>query len=936
MASLATQRLFHSTALLSSSSFLQRKKIAWTPTFPYSTPAVKRPLRGNNELNTLCREGCLKEALDFMNKPGIFLDTYMYASLLQLCANTKSLVGGMQVHAHIRKNELEQNVFLGTQLVSMYDKCGSVENARLAFDKIYKGNVFLWNAMIRGYAWNGPCEEALTLYSKMRQASVEPDNITFSIVLKACASLSALEEGKEIHYHIIRSGYDRDVFVGTALVDMYAKCGSIEIARQLFDKMPDRNIVSWSAMIAGYVQNGNPVEVLTLFHQMLLAEVAPNSVTMVTVLSAYADLAVLHQCERIHAYILKTGFESDLCVGNALIDMYAKCGSLEVARQFFDKMSSRNLVSWTTMISGYGQSGHSYEVLILFHRMQLADVIPNYVTIVSVLPVFTHSAALQHGKRIHGYTIKSGHESYVSVGNALADMYAKCESLEVACQVFDKMSSRDVISWNVMIARYASNGYYEETLTLFNKMQLSHVIPNSVTMISVLPACARLAALRQGRSIHAYIIINRWESDVSVWNALLDMYVKCGSIENAHQLFENMPERDVVSWNVIIGGYAQNVHINEALTLFHKMQLVDMKPDSVTMLSVLLACTHLEDLQQTKEIHAFLIRNENELDVSVGNALIDTYAKCGNIKIACQLFDKMSKRDVVSWNTMILGYAQNGHANEALTLFHEMQLAGTKPDPVTMASVVPVCAHLAVLQHGKWIHGSIIKSGYESDVSVGNALIDMYAKCGIIEVACHFFDKMSKRDVVSWNAIIGGYGMHGCGTDALALFYQMQQAGVRPNHITFVGILSACSHAGLVDEGWQHFDSMIQVYSLTPKVEHYACMVDLLGRTGHLDEAYNLIQKMPLQPGPSVWGAMLFACRVHCNIELGELVSIRLLELEPKNAGNYVLLSNMYAAAGRWDAVAKVRTKLKELGLRKNPGCSWIEIKSKVHVFFVG
>eukprot|EP01018_Ginkgo_biloba_P030668 Gb_30004 [translate_table: standard] len=856
-----------------------------------------------------------------------------YASLLQERINIRAL---NQAHARILVTGLHQDAFSATKLVSMYTGCGSLENARLVFDKIYKPNVFLWNAIIRGYARNGHCEETLSLYHQMQRAGIHPDRFTFPFVLKACGRLSALREGKEIHDEIIRRGLESDVVVGTALIDMYAKCGSMEIAVHMFDKMSERDVVSWNAMITGHSLNGNANEALTLFSLMQQAQVNPSSVTMVGVLSACAHSAALQQGMLIHAFVIRKGFESDMSVGNVLIDMYTKCGSIEIAHQLFDNMTKRDVVSWSAMISGHVQNGCVNEAFTLFHQMQLAGIKPNQITILSILPACGDLGFLHQGKNIHDYVIKSGFELDGSVRSALVTMYAKCGSIVVARKLFDKSSKSDAVSWNAMIAGYVQAGYANDALMLFHQMQLADVKTNRITMVSVLSACAHLAAPQQAKWMHGYLISNGFASYISLVNALIDTYAKCGSIEIARQLFDNMSERDLVSWNAMISGYAQNHHANEALTLFHQMQHAEVKPNQVTIVSILPVCADLVALKDGKDIHDYIVKNGIEIDVSVGTALVVMYAKCGDIEIACQLFDKISEKDVASWNAMIACYAQNGHANEALLLFHQMQQAHVKPDLVTMISMLPICSHLAALQQGKWIHAYVIRSGFESDVSMGTALIDMYAKCGSIEFAFQIFDKMCKRDVVSWNAMISGYGMNGHGEDALALFSKMQQAGLKPDRITFICILSACSHSGLVEEGWQCFNSMSQYYCITPRMEHYTCMVDLLGRVGRLNEAHNLIKNMPFEPGGRVWGALLFACRMYCNIELGEHVARLLLELEPNNAGTYILLSSIYAAAGKWDDVAKVRTLLKDRGVEKSPGCSWIEIKNRVHVFFVG
>eukprot|EP01018_Ginkgo_biloba_P003630 Gb_16328 [translate_table: standard] len=554
-------------------------------------------------------------------------------------------------------------------------------------------------------------------------------------------------------------------------------------------------------------------------------------------------------------------------------------------------------------------------------------------TYASVLHACTNIKAL---KQVHAYILISGLDQNIHLGAKLVIMYAKYSSLMDARLIFDKIHKRNVFLWNMMVRGYAGNGFYEETLKLYYQMQRVGMQPDNFTFPFVVKACAGLSTLREGKAIHYHIVRTGLESDVFVVAALIDMYAKCGDIENARQVFDKMSGRDVVSWTAMIAGYAQNGHANEALTLFHQMQLAYVKPDSVTIASVLSACANLGALQQGMWIHDYVIRSGFESDVSVRNSLIAMYAKCRSIKVARELFDKMSKRDVISWNAMIAGYAQNGHAAEALTLFNQMKLTNVKPNLVTVKCALSACAHLAALQQGKWIHNYIIRSRFESDVCVRNSLIDMYAKCGSIKIARQLFDKMSKRDAVSWNAMIAGYGMHGHGEDALALFSQMQQTNIKPNDITFICVLSACSHAGFVDAAWQFFNCMSRDYFITPNMKHYACMVDLLGRAGHLDEAQDFIKKMPLEPDEGVWGALLGACRIHCNIELGEHVARLLLDLEPENAGYYVLLSNIYAAAGRWNDVAKLREMMKERGLKKAPGCSLIEANSRVHVFLNG
>lgn len=541
--------------------------------------------------------------------------------------------------------------------------------------------------------------------------------------------------------------------------------------------------------------------------------------------------------------------------------------------------------------------------------------------------------ALAEGRQVHAHMLINGVQQKAFIAAKLISMYCRCERLEEARNVFDKISDRNILVWNAMIRGYVKNRFAKKGLELYRQMQRQRVQPDKFTFPCILNACAATLSVTEGKKIHIDIINSGFESDLFVGNALIDMYAKCANVELARQVFDKMSRRDVVSWNAVIGGYAQNGYPRETLELFHKMQFYGVRSDLVTLTSVLSACSHILALQQGKEIHANIIRSGYESNVFLGSALIDLYCKCGSTASAGCVFDAVFERDVVVWNAMITGYAQNGFPNEALNLFRQMHQAGIKVNTVTISCVLPACTILAALQQGKEIHNYAIKRELQSNVSVGSALVDMYAKCGNVEIARKVFDKMNKRDVILWTSLIAGYAMHGYGENALALFRHMEMSNLKPDHVTFVALLSACSHAGLINEGWQCFDRMKTEYRITPLMEHYACMVDLLGRSGHLDEAYEFIKKMPIEASARVWGALLGACRVHCNVRLAEIVAERLFEIEPGNPGFYVLLSNIYAAVGRWDGVHEVRNMMKQRGVKKMPGCSWMEINNRVHAF---
>eukprot|EP01018_Ginkgo_biloba_P018941 Gb_33115 [translate_table: standard] len=552
----------------------------------------------------------------------------------------------------------------------------------------------------------------------------------------------------------------------------------------------------------------------------------PNNFTRL--LQESIRLKSLVQGKRIHAHMIKSGFNPNTFIRNRLVDMYAKCGSVQNARQLFDRIPRRDIFSWNTMITGYG----------------------------------------------------------------------KCGSLENARQLFDKMPERNVVSWNAMISGYTLHGYSEEALKLFRQMSDAGTKPDQFTFASVLSACASLVATEEGKQVHANIIRTDFDSNIIVGGALVALYVKCRNIVDARQVFDKMPERDAVLWTAIIAGYSQTEHSEEALKLFSEMQQAGIKPDQVTLASILTASF-----------------------------------KIGSMENARLLFEEIPKRDTISWNAMIAGYAQNGHGDDALKFFREMQLTGMQSTTFTFASVLSACASLATLTQGKEVHAHIIRSEFESNIFVGSSIVDMYAKCGSIRDASQVFERMPKRDRVSWNTMILGYAQNGHSKEALLLFEQMLQAGMTPDEITYIGVLSACSHSGLVDEGRRYFDSMSQNHYIKIRTDHCACMINILGRAGHLDEAVDFIRNVPYKTDASMWGALLGACRIHNNVEIGKHAAECLFELEPQNAARYVLLSNIYAAAGRWDDVEKVRKMMKERGVNKKPGCSWIEVKSRVHAF---
>ncbi|KAA8522699.1 hypothetical protein F0562_009139 [Nyssa sinensis] len=494
-------------------------------------------------------------------------------------------------------------------------------------------------------------------------------------------------------------------------------------------------------------------------------------------------------------------------------------------------------------------------------------------------------------------------------------------------------------AFNVMIRGLTSTWQkFGLSLEFYYQMKFSGIKPNNFTYPFLFIACANLLALEHGRIAHSMVFKNGLNVDGHVCHSLITMYSRCGELGYARKVFDEIRERDLVSWNSMISGYSKMGFAGEAVALFGKMRDEGFEPDEMTLVSILGACGDLGDSNLGRWIEGFVVDSGMELNSYVGSALIDMYGKCGDLTSARGIFDRMTKKDVVTWNAMITGYAQNGFSDEAILLFNGLKETGVNPDKITLIGVLSACASIGALDYGKWVDAYASQRGLQHDIYVATALIDMYAKCGSMDDALRVFENMPLKNEVSWNAMISALAFHGQAREALLLFKSMPREGgaVQPNDVTFVGVLSACVHAGLVDEGRQLFDLMSSSFGLVPKIEHYSCMVDLLARAGKLYEAWDFIEKMPEMPDEVVLGALLGACHKLRNVDVSERVMQLLLEMEPSNSGNYVLSSKIFANLKRWDDSARMRVLMRQRGVTKTPGCSWIEMDAKVHEFHAG
>lgn len=541
---------------------------------------------------------------------------------------------------------------------------------------------------------------------------------------------------------------------------------------------------------------------------------------------------------------------------------------------------------------------------------------------------------------------------------------ASLGNLHYAEKIFNYIQEPGVFIYNVLIKAFAKKGSFRKALWLFGQLRKDGLWPDNFTYPFVFKAIGCLGEAWEGAKVHGFVVKTGLEFDTYVCNSLIDMYAELGKVENFQQLFDEMPERDTVSWNVMISGYVRCRRFEDAVNVFQRMRREgNEKPDEATVVSTLSACTALKNLELGKEIHSS-VGNELEVTIIISNALLDMYAKCGCLSVARQIFDEMPKknvicwtsmvsgyvncgqldearelferspvRDIILWTAMINGYVQFNRFDEAVALFREMQIRRVKPDKFILVALLTGCAQLGALEQGKWIHGYIGENRIMVDAIVGTALIEMYAKCGHVEQSLEVFYDLKEKDIASWTSIIYGLAMNGKTSKALELFSEMKQAGAKPDDIAFIGVLSACNHGGLIEEGRHFFNSMTKEYKIEPKLEHYGCLIDLLGRAGKFDEAEELIEEVPKENSEIIvplYGSLLSACRVHGNVEMGERVAEWLEKIESSDSSSHTLLANIYASSDRWEDVMKVRRKMKDLGVKKVPGCSSIEVNGIV------
>ncbi|CAN7068350.1 unnamed protein product [Brassica rapa subsp. trilocularis] len=634
----------------------------------------------------------------------------------------------------------------------------------------------------------------------------------------------------------------------------------------------------------------------------------------------------------IHCDVVKRGIRLDLFASNILLDAYVKTGFPKDASNLFDEMPERNHVSYVTL----SRANACEDPVGLYTRLHREGHKLNPHVFTSFLKWFVRADKAEIGWWLHSFIVKLGFTSNAFVGAALINAYAVCWDVDSARSVFEGILRKDVVAWAGIVSCYVENGFLEDSLELLSRMGMEGFMPNNYTFACALKASIGLGAFGYAKSVHGRILKTCYELDPRVGIGLLQLYTQLGDMSDALKVFSEVPKSDVVPWSLMIARFGQNGFCDEAVDLFIRMRKAFVVPNEFTFTSILNACAIGKYHGLGKQLHGLVVKGGFDLDVYVSNALIDVYAKCEKMDTAVKLFAELSNRNEVSWNTIIVGYANLDEAEEALSLFREALRNQVSVTEVTCSSAIGVCASLASMELGAQVHGLAIKTNNAEKVAVSNSLIDMYAKCGDIKDAQSVFDEIETKVVPSWNALISGYSTHGLSREALRIFDVMKESDCKPNALTFLGVLSGCSNARLIDEGVECFESMIRDHGIEPRLEHYTCMVRLLGRSGQLERAMKLIEGIPYEPSVMIWRAMLSASIDQNNVDFARRAAEEILKIDPMDEATYVLLSNMYAGAKEWANVASVRRSMKERGVKKEPGLSWIEHQGDVHYFSVG
>ncbi|KAH7387312.1 hypothetical protein KP509_16G016300 [Ceratopteris richardii] len=728
----------------------------------------------------------------------------------------------------------------------------------------------------------------------------QPSCDGFVVILNKCRREGSVVCASILYLYMQRNGLVHQQLLGNQLVSVLAQLGLIDDALQAYGNLSHPMPSTWRSIIRSCVQWGLPDLALTLYENAQKTETSYfTGRTFISLIKACAKTKNVQIGCLLHDHVFHTHMLiRNPFVGSSLVDMYCKCGLLSKAKQVFDGLPVKDVVTWTAMIDGYAENGHSEEAVICLAEMQQAGIYPNSATFICVLKACIIAGDLSNGQDIHGEIERRGLlESDVLIGNALVDFYVRFGLLTMATQVFQKLQVHDLVTWTALISGYSESGNGEKALYCFEEMQLEGIHPDPLTYASVIKACGILSDIQRGRELHVELKKKGLpQRDVFIGTALVDMYAKCGLPAEAHQVFDMIYVRDTILWNSLISGFADNGFSTEAIKCYEQMQLECILPNSVSFACTLKACANLSAALKGKEIHAKIVRKGlPEKDATVVTALVDMYARVGLLPVAQEVFDNLCVRDVATWNSLITGYAEQDLGEEAFKYFEKMQLEGVSPNNITYVCVLKACGILGAADKGQELHTEIESRGFFNKDIVGNALVYMYAKCGWLMKAQQVFNNLVVQDAVAWTALMAGYAKLGEIDNVFEVFDRMLQNGVKPSLVTFIIILNACSLTGFPEKSETFFNTMIKVFGIAPAPHHYTCLIDLHSRVGQLDEALSKIKEMPSAPNLVTWHAVIEGCKYLGDVDFADKAFKLVFGSKETNTGAYIVQPHIHA-----------------------------------------
>ncbi|KAF5205564.1 Pentatricopeptide repeat-containing protein [Thalictrum thalictroides] len=814
----------------------------------------------------------------------------------------KKSIHARRTHSHTKSTLLFFHFYL-----QLYASVGLIHEAQKLFDEMPERTLISWTVLMSEYTRHGFADETLRVFQNMVEChsneSLQPDSFIYAIVLRACSLTKDLSYGRQLHCRVVKIDGVVDSYVENALVSMYSSCGSIWDSVGVFEGIVKPDLVSWSSLLRGYVQNGLEEEGLKLFVEMIRSEVRPDVTIFSIVIGASANVGCLQSGVQTHCYVIKTGLNS-LFLDDTLMNFYVKCGGLDSSMQIFRLMPKRDLVSWNTIIKGYVDNHHNYGALRLFRAMMNEGFSCDNFTLTSILQAVTRVGALDLGREIHVYIIRAGLESDLYVTSSLLDMYIECIDHKSLCPLREVPSK--------IFFNHLKDGGSDEFI-----------------IASVLKWCSLQLNLETGKALHSHIVKHDLLSDSYVISSLIDMYSKCEMPEAARRIFERVEDKGMVPWAAIIAGCCWNGWFQEALKLFHRMQVDGVAVNEYIYTSVLLACLGLGDLRRAKELHCHIIRTGYGSNISILNTLVNLYSNLWHHQRALGLCSLIPESEII-WSSLIEACVRNKDHETILKLLKKIQRSYGKLSSRSAYYILSSCENSVFLNAGTQVQAYLTKRGLISDTISNNSLIKMYSVCGMVTDAVTAFKSMPERNSDSWTAVISANVDNGNPLEAIELFAELCLKNKSPDSSTLISVLKAYAQMGLVDEASRLFNSMGEHYGIEPSIEHYSCMIEVLGRSGKFNNAYSFIHgSIPFKSVPLVWKTLLSVSRIQGNMKVAKYAAEKLLDLEPRNSTANLLLEQVLLTEGIWDDASKMHPKNKLM----KTNSSWIEIRNTIYEF---